>query len=82
MKDFEERWAMTRSKGKSSYIFTYGILFWGLPMALVMSLYLHYRGNLPWIPTIYFTVPIPIILGLLWGFIMWSFFENRYQKLK
>ncbi len=82
MKTFEDSWERLRKKGKSKYILIHGVLLWGVPMAIIMNLYFHYRAGYPWTPTAYFVTPAFLLGGLLFGFFMWSFLEKRYQNLK
>ncbi|MGJ8657807.1 MAG: hypothetical protein ACSHX6_15270 [Akkermansiaceae bacterium] len=82
MKTFEDQWELLRKKGKAKFIFKFGILLWGIPMATFAILYLHLRGGIPWTPTVYYTTPSFLILGLIFSFLFWKFLENRYNKLK
>lgn len=82
MKTFEEQWELLRKKGKAKYIFIHGLLLWGVPMSILAPTYLHFRGGAPWTPMIYYSTPIFLIAGLLFGFFMYKFLENRYNRLK
>ncbi len=82
MKTFEDQWELLRKKGKAKYILIHGLLLWGLPMSIVANTYLHYRGGIPWTPMIYYSTPIFLLCGVLFGFLMWKFLENRYHKQK
>lgn len=80
MKTFEDQWERLRKKGKAKYILIHGVLLWGVPMAIIMNIYFHFRAGYPWIPTTYYITPIFLIGGFLFGLVMWSILENRYQK--
>lgn len=80
-RDFSSDWEHIRSKGKARYLFIHGVLLWGLPMNIVMNLYLHFRAGYPWTPTLYYTIPILLIMGILWGCLMWFLLERKYQQL-
>jgi hypothetical protein len=82
MKTFEDQWERLRKKGKLKYIIIHGVLLWGAPMAVIINLYFHYRVGYPWLPTAYYITPIFLIGGFLFGLFMWTFLENRYQRLK
>jgi hypothetical protein len=82
MKTFEDQWEQLRKKGKAKYILIHGLLLWGIPMSAVANIYLHYRAGIPWTPMIYYTTPIFLVCSLLFGFLMWKFLENRYNKQK
>ena len=66
-RDFSSDWEHIRSKGKARYLFIHGVLLWGLPMNIVMNLYLHFRAGYPWTPTLYYTIPHPIGHGYSMG---------------
>lgn len=82
MKTFEDSWERLRKKGKIKYIIINGMLLWGLPMAVIMNIYFHYRADYPWFPSIYYITPIFLIGGIIFGSIMWSILEKRYQAQK
>ncbi len=80
MKTFEDHWEQLRKKGKTKYILIHGLLLWGVPMSIIGSAYLHYRGGIPWKPMIYYSIPIFLIVGLFVGFILYKYLENSYNK--
>ena len=80
MKTFEDHWEQLRQKGKTKYILIHGLLLWGVPMSILATLYLHFRGGIPWTPMIYYSIPIFLILGLFVGWILYKYLENRYNK--
>ena len=82
MKTFEDSWERLRKKGKCMYIIINGMLLWGLPMAIIMNIYFHYRADTPWLPTAFYITPIFLIGGLIFGYVMWSILEKRYQAQK
>lgn len=82
MKTFEDQWEILRKKGKTKYILIHGLLLWGIPMSLIANAYLHFRGGIPWTPMVYYSTPIFLLLGLLFGYGTWKFLENRYNRLK
>jgi len=82
MKTFEDQWEQLRKLGKAKFIFRYGILLWGLPMATFANIYLHYRASIPWTPTIYYSIPAFLTLGVIFSFLLWNFLESRYNRLK
>jgi len=82
MKTFEDSWERLRKKGKLKFTLIHGMLLWGGGMALVMNLYFVLRAGYPWIPTIYYVTPVFLLGGLIFGFILWTTLERRYQALK
>ena len=80
MKTFEDQWELLRGKGKTKYILIHGLLLWGAPMSIVATIYLHYREGIPWVPMVYYSIPIFLLCGLLFGYLMYKFLENRYNK--
>lgn len=81
-----QRWERLRQQGRKSYIIKYGILGWGIPVALAVTGLDWYHGT----PAIDLAVPLAIRLvlfgilgGLAFGASMWKFNEylrNRAHK--
>jgi len=81
MNDFESQWEAVRAKGKLRFLIVQGLLCWGLPMALVMTGYLHLLKKQPLDLTLKLTVPIFLIGGLLWASVLWFFLDRKYTNL-
>lgn len=83
-KDFIELWE-SRRHPKFRYIITQGLVFWALPVFIVVVLMGFLFGTTD-ITILATTLPIRLtiwaIAGLLFGWLMWNLNEKKYQKLK
>ena len=79
---FTKWWGLTRKKGKTRYILFNGVLLFGVPMLIFMSFVTNPFANgffsgialvhdLSW-----------LIAGLVYGLIMWHYFEYKFAKEK
>jgi hypothetical protein len=74
-----KNWETTRILGKSRYVVRYGIIGWGIPVGVVVTLLnIWQRG---------FSAFSIIIAGIIWpiagyffGVITWAISERRYQR--
>jgi hypothetical protein len=86
----QERWAKTRTIGRSAFIWRYGVILWGLPVATITACYhviqLHARGA-AWSlaevrPMWQSIVGIMIacgIIGYLFGAWLWDACESHFS---
>ena len=81
MHDFESQWERVRAKGKLRFLIVQGLLCWGLPMAVVMTVYLHFFKSQPLDLTLKFVAPVFFIGGLLWASVLWFFLDRKYTNL-
>jgi len=75
------RWAQVRTQGKSRFVWYYGVLGIGVPIAIFkICLDLSQRGGeFPVLNLLLNAILLPIC-GLLVGFLTWSISERRYQS--
>ncbi len=86
------RWEQIRGKGKARFIWSRGVLGWGIPVAVLYSLWMTCstrEGSLAFQPfhvkLLVYLAPSLILFPLgggLWGLVMWMLFEQRYHKVK
>ena len=81
------KWGVMHKLGKRKYILKYGIFFWGIPMAILGILLQYvfnntYRNTQIIIINFFITIIIFLLGGLLYGLIMWTYFERQYSKTK
>lgn len=73
-------WKKLRQKGQAHYIFVYGVLIYGLPMLIVMSIMQHSFVDGYFTKQAIIHCIIWIIAGLVYGTIMWYVGEYKYAK--
>ena len=71
------RWAKTRQKGRTHFIWVRGVLICGV-LATVLNLFLWSNNVSPLLAII--LVIIGCICGYFWGVWMWELIEKRYFK--
>jgi hypothetical protein len=75
------RWEATRSKGRSRFIWLFGVVWWGVVTGLmwaVMMAWMHGWNELPLLlPFALIGVPIG---GYFWGAWMWNRIEKQYRQ--
>lgn len=83
-KDFIATWE-SRRHPKFRYIITQGLIFWALPVFIIVVLIGFLFGTTD-ISILAATLPIRLtvwsIAGLLFGWLMWNLNEKKYKKLK
>ena len=75
------RWAQVRAQGKSHFLWYYGVLGVGLPIAIFKIVFdLYHKGEgFPILSLILNIILFPIF-GLLVGFLTWTISERRYKR--
>ena len=76
-----EAWAKIRKGGKTRYIIRYGMLYWGVPMFLIMTFLVNRTSKVE---------PVMIaVLAFIWaaagaffGWAMWKVMEGMYLKFQ
>ena len=79
---FINQWEKTKFKGKLRYIFLVGVLGWGVPMFIVMTLIIG-SGLFPNKGTsvIIINSVIWLIGGFVFGYSGWYYADKKYNKL-
>ena len=84
------RWERVRTRGRLRYVLVHGVLFWGLPMLLVVTGFTYFQ-QYGWVWPSAETERILLILlnlaiwpigGYLFGAAMWSMLEGAYKARK
>lgn len=84
-KEALERLERQLSKGKFHFILMWGVIFWGIPVAIATKLGIHFLGGqlffsglaswLIWLATW-------SIFGIFYGMWLWSVQNKKYKKAK
>ncbi|OYT97764.1 MAG: hypothetical protein CFE49_00195 [Pseudomonas sp. PGPPP3] len=82
--DRATRWEMSRQRGRWGFALLSGVVGWGIPMTIGMSLFLHGRHSEPqfWLQVVPFNLGLYSLGGLLHGLWMWRLNERAYLKFK
>jgi hypothetical protein len=76
-----ETWAATRAKGRASYILLFGALCWGLPTAILWTVFMVAIQGWHSLPI---HLPVALIAfpfaGYFWGAVTWWLAETAYRK--
>lgn len=72
-----ERWSETRARGKADYVLKVGVLSYGLPMFLIMSLIVH-RDRLD-ANSVVLSGLLWILGGVIYGIATWHISEARFN---
>ena len=74
-----KRWETTRKLGRNRYVVRNGIIGWGIPVGIFMTLLNIWQHG--------FSVASIVIAGIIWpiggyvfGLITWAISERRYQR--
>jgi hypothetical protein len=79
----DERLRKVIGMGKSRFVWVNGVLSWGVPMALTMTIFesIPYHGIRDVALSFAISAPIGLIGGYLWGRWVWHGYEKRYADL-
>ena len=77
-----ERWEKTRAIGKQRFILFYGVLFWGVLTALLVSSFSLVIGSelFPLGKTALISTLVLPLAGIFWGWMMWNYAESLYRR--
>lgn len=76
-----KKWEISRAKGKKKFILVSGVLSWGIPMFAVMTFFVNRRQDDVLSPgMILISAIIWLFAGALFGWVMWTASERKYQK--
>lgn len=83
LKESKSNWAETRKMGKNKFILIYGVLFWGLIMAIAFFfLNLNENASIPWYVHLLISLGIFAIAGYFVGLLSWNSAEKKYHEKK
>lgn len=77
-KDFQ-RWLKIRSRGLRRYVLVQGVLLYGLPMFVIMSVLLHREGQPLWLLGV--SLLLWLLGGALFGWLLWRVNEWRFRRV-
>lgn len=75
-------WEPTREKGKANYILIHGVLLFGIPMLIFMSFITNPFANGLFSAAVLVHCMVWLVAGLVYGLIMWHWFEYRFTKAR
>jgi len=75
------KWESVKSKGKKRFILVDGVLYWGLPMFVLMTFILNQKPERSH-PEVFIVISafIWVFSGALYGWMMWKVVEWQYRK--
>ena len=75
------RWTQVRSQGKTHFVWYYGVLGVGLPIAIFKIVFdlSNKTGGFPILSILLNLILLPM-LGMLIGYLTWTFSERSYKK--
>jgi hypothetical protein len=77
-----EKWTKLRERGRKQFVLRYGVLGWGVPTAILFTLLGGFQEGWDGVAVkgLIALVIFPLA-GILWGRLMWAFFEwmNRRE---
>jgi len=82
-KDIENKanWKKTREMGRTKFILFYGVIFWGLIMAIVFFLLnLKVYPSIPWYLLLIFSLVMFSLVGYFVGHFSWKSAEKKYHN--
>lgn len=83
LQENKTNWAETRKMGKNKFILIYGVLFWGLIMAIAFFfLNLNENATIPWYIHLLISLAIFLIAGYFVGLLSWNSAEKKYHEKK
>lgn len=80
-KDIENKknWAETRKMGRTKFILIYGVVFWGLLMALVFFFLGLKESSQPWYIQLLTSIIVFCPAGYFVGYFTWRSAEKKYH---
>lgn len=77
----DARWAKERAAGRKAYVLKRGVLGWGLPMFVAMTLVVPLvRGEAITPTSLVIGAIIWLLAGVAFGFFTWHLTEKGYQE--
>lgn len=77
----EDKWPQFKKLGRKQFVLRYGVLGWGLPVAIGYSLSMAHQNG--WNQFLFFLIPSLILFplgGILFGRFLWSWLERKYAS--
>lgn len=75
-----DRWTRIHERGRSSYVWRYGVFGWGFSTALFWILWMGWSQGWDRLPYLVVTALVLFPLsGYVWGIFMWRKIETQYK---
>jgi hypothetical protein len=78
-KEFD-KWTVTRKRGKKNFVLFFGALGWGVPMFVVLALFINRPESGFTVGYIVGSALVWLLGGVLFGVMLWSMNERNYLK--
>lgn len=75
-----EKWEKVRQMGRVKFIIIHGILLFGMPMAMTISIANRLINKHPLQLQLLINIPLFLLVGLFYGFFTWKTRESMYTK--
>lgn len=79
---FTKWWGITREKGKTRYVLFNGFLLFGVPMLIFTSFMTNPFAHGVFSTTALVHCTVWLVAGLVYGLILWHWFERKFAKEK
>ena len=77
-----ERLERQISKGKFHFVLLWGVIGWGIPVAIVAKLGIHIFGSRSFLDGLISWLIMFSVAGIFYGIWLWSYQNKRYEKAK
>lgn len=76
-------WALTRTMGRKTFVRKFGILFWGIPTAILWAIAMSYLSGFDHLPVL-LTISLLIspFSGFCFGHLLWAINERFVTPVK
>jgi hypothetical protein len=80
---YKKNWIRISKLGRNKYIFFFGVLGWGLPVAILFALQQGFFNDITtsW-PELILAFTIFPIGGVFWGYFMWKLLMRKVVKFE
>jgi len=80
---YKKNWIRVSKLGRNKYIFFFGVLGWGLPVAILFALDQGFFNDLSntW-PELILAFTIFPLGGIFWGYFMWKLLVRKVAKFE
>ncbi len=76
------KWEQTRKIGRRSFILRYGVLGWGVPTAILFSVFMSLKNGASFLSVLPLAIVLFPVGGIAFGGIMWALSERQFAKLQ
>ena len=77
-----EKWSKTRRIGRNRFILIYGVLIWGITVAIFWSVIMNYLMGWSFIPLLLGALVVFPVGGYFFGSAVWNQGESRFERFQ